>query len=208
MSSAVRLQITLSQKLRYGYPWIRNDLPKFKQNDTYLIRISSCGNRLKALEGVHKRAHSISELSFIRQNATLPSSPAATTATLKARASFPAHVVAWVPDMSSSISSFVSMKVVECLLATPRERSNVTMMRIKAVVDMTEEAMRTVKPRACSDEQAADEPIRAVIAIGRAVIRRIVKIPIRTYRSDPYVDGNLSGSHRCGAGQGNGEDEK
>ena len=98
--------------------------------------------------------------------------------------------VAYVP---SSISRLVALKVVEALRPALRQRSNVTVMRIKAVVDMAEEAVRAVKPGACSNEHPASKPIRPVITVRSTVVWGIVEVAVRAHGShaDIYADGNL-----------------
>jgi hypothetical protein len=106
--------------------------------------------------------------------------------------------VAYVP---ASISRFVCMEVVEAPRPAFRQRSNVTVMRIKAVVDMAEKAVRAVKPGASSNKHPADKPIGPVITVRSTVIWGIVEVPVRTHgsRSDVYVNGNLGLHHRCTA---------
>lgn len=103
--------------------------------------------------------------------------------------------------IASPISRLVSLEVVEALCPALRQRSNVTVMRIKAVVDMAVKLSVAVKPRACSNKQSANKPIRPVITVGSTVIRSIVEVSVRTNgsHSDVYANGNLSLRHRCRA---------
>jgi len=55
--------------------------------------------------------------------------------------------------------------------------------------------MRAVEPRSGADEHATDEPIRAVVAIGRAGVRVIIVVAVSadgrdayTHRADAYAD--------------------
>jgi hypothetical protein len=106
--------------------------------------------------------------------------------------------VAGVAYVASSISRLVSLEVVEALRPTSRHRSNVTVMRIKAVVDVAVKAVRAVKPRASSNEYPAKIPIGPVITIRSTVIWSIVVVPVRAHgsRSDVYADGNLGWRRR------------
>lgn len=106
--------------------------------------------------------------------------------------------IAYVP---SSIARLIALKVVEALGAVLRQRSNVTMMRIKAVVDMAEEAVRTVEPGASSNKYPAGKPIGPVIAVRSTVVRGIVEVAVRAHGShtDVYANGNLGWRRRCTA---------
>ena len=106
--------------------------------------------------------------------------------------------MASVAYVSSSISRLVSLKVVEALRPALRQRSSVTVMRIKPVVDMSVKAVMTVKPRASSNKHSTHKPIRPVVAVRRTVIGSIVEVPVRTHgrHSDVYADLNLGLRHR------------
>ena len=54
-----------------------------------------------------------------------------------------------------------------------------------------------VVPRACADEDATDKPIRTVVAIGRARVRRIRVIPIGANRRCANIGGTDSHRHRA-----------
>jgi hypothetical protein len=95
--------------------------------------------------------------------------------------------LAYVP---SSISRLISLEVVEALRSAPRQRSNVTVMGIKAVVDMSEKAVRAVKPGASSKKHPTHKPIRPVVAIGSTIIRSIVEVSVRTHGSWSNVYAN------------------
>jgi hypothetical protein len=114
---------------------------------------------------------------------TLPSSRVFTT-TLMTRIAY----------VALSIPCFVCVEVVERLLSARWCWSSVTVPRIIAVVYVSVKAMRAVKPGASPDEKAAAEPIRAIVAVGRASIGRIVIIAIGASGFLSYVDTDLS---RC-----------
>jgi len=106
--------------------------------------------------------------------------------------------VASIAYVASPIPRLVSLEVVEALRPALRQRSNVTVMRIKAVVDMAEETARPVKPGASSKKHPAHKPIRPIVAVRSTVVWLIVEVPVRTdgSRSDVYADGNLGWRHR------------
>jgi hypothetical protein len=106
--------------------------------------------------------------------------------------------MASVAYVASPIPRLVSLEVVEALRPAPRQRSNVTVMRIKAVVDMAEKAVRAVKPGASSKKHPANKPIGPIVAVWSTVVWFIVEIPIRTHGShaDVYADRNLGSRHR------------
>jgi hypothetical protein len=114
---------------------------------------------------------------------------------------FTGPIVARVAYVALPIPGLVGLEVVERLRPTPGQRSTVTVMRIKAVVDVAVETVRTVKPGACSKKYPANKPIRSVIAVGRAVIWGIVEVAIGADRRHSNVDRNLRWRRGCAAQQ-------
>jgi hypothetical protein len=114
---------------------------------------------------------------------------------------FSLRFMASIAHVASPIPRLVSLEVVEALRPAFRQRSSVTVMRIEAVVDMAEKAVRAVKPGASSKKHPANKPIGPIIAVRSTVIRGIVEVPVRAYgsRSDVYSDRNLGLRHRCTA---------
>jgi len=106
--------------------------------------------------------------------------------------------VAYVP---SPISRLIALKVIEALRPALRQRSSVTMMRIKAVVDVSEKSVRSVKPGTSSKKYPTHKPIRPVVAVRSAIVRGIIEVSVRTYRSrsDVYANRHLGWRHRCTA---------
>jgi hypothetical protein len=101
---------------------------------------------------------------------------------------FFAASVAWRCDyVAAAVTGFIRLEVIECLRATSGERPSVSMMWIEAVVDVAMKTGRAMEPRSCSDKYAVNEPIGSVISIGRAVIRRVIEISIRTYRRNTDI---------------------
>jgi hypothetical protein len=109
--------------------------------------------------------------------------------------------MASVAYVASPIPRFVCLEVVEALRPALRQRSTVTVMRIKAVVDMAEKAVRAMKPGASSKKHPVNKPIGPIIAVSSTVIWGIVEVPVRAHgsRSDVYADGNLGWRYRCTA---------
>jgi hypothetical protein len=118
---------------------------------------------------------------------------AATTAAARSgQAVFPTPIMRGGAYVASPIPRLVSVEVVELLLPASRQRSDVAVMRIIAVVDVAVEAARTVKPGASSDEQAASKPVGPIVTVGSAVIGGVVEVSVGAHRRDTDVDGNLS----------------
>ncbi len=107
--------------------------------------------------------------------------------------------MASIAYVASPIPRLVSLEVVEALRPPLRQRTNVTVMWIKAVVDMSEKAVTAVKPGASSKKHPANKPIGPIVAVGSTVIWGIVEVPVGTHgsHSDVNADGNLGSRHRC-----------
>lgn len=113
--------------------------------------------------------------------------PTAATA-VSGQGAFMTGIVTWVAFMAASIARFVPLKVIERPVATLRQRPSIPVMGVPPIVDMPIEAMRPTEPGACADEDSVLEPIRPVVAVGRTVVRSVIKVPIRTDRSWSDVD--------------------
>ena len=119
---------------------------------------------------------------------------------------FTARFMAGGTNVALPVARFISLEVVEGPRATLRQRTGVTMMRIIAVVDVAVKAAMAVEPGAGSDKHIAHEPIGPVVAIGSAVVGRIVEVPVGAYGrpANADADGNLGrrvGRRREGTGQ-------
>src|ERR1700730_7998968 len=99
--------------------------------------------------------------------------------------------------VAASITHLVSVEVIKGLVSTLRMWTSVALMRIEAVINVAVEVVRTVEPRAGSDEHAAAEPLRPIVSIWRAVVRGEVVIAVRACRLRSNIDRDLSG---CRAG--------
>ncbi len=97
------------------------------------------------------------------------------------------------------ITRFVGLEMIKGGRTPIRHRSMVAVTRVITVIHVTYPARRPVKPGPCTNKYAADEPIGAVVAIGSAGIRGVIKIAVRTDRCGANIDGYLSRRDRCGA---------
>lgn len=73
------------------------------------------------------------------------------------------------------------------MLAARRQMPVIAVMRIEVVIHMAAEVHWPVEPWAGADEHAIREPFRPVIAIGSAIIGRIIEIAVRASRRRAYV---------------------
>jgi hypothetical protein len=91
------------------------------------------------------------------------------------------------------VMGLIALEVVELLRPTRRKRPMVPMPRIKPVVYMPMEPGRPMKPRSRSNKDPTRKPIRPIVPIRRAIIRRIVEVPIWAIRrnANPNPNGNL-----------------
>lgn len=101
---------------------------------------------------------------------------------------FTAAIVSGIAYMASPIPRLVGVEMVEPLLPALRKRSVVSVARIKAVVNVAIKAARSVEPGAGPDKYSANKPIGPIVAVGSAIIRRVIEIPVRTYRRYAHID--------------------
>jgi hypothetical protein len=101
-----------------------------------------------------------------------------------------------VADVAVAVAGLIAVEVLEGLCATLRERAVVAVVRVEAVIYVTIKAVRTMEPGASSDKDAASEPVRTVITVGRAVVGSIVEVPVRAAGgwAEIHADGDLTGS--------------
>jgi hypothetical protein len=127
--------------------------------------------------------------------------PAMRTTPISGEGVFGLPFMASIAYVASPIPRLVSLEMVEALRPALRQRSSITVMRIKAVVDMAEKTPMAVKPGASSKKHPANKPIGPIVAVRSTVIWGIVEVPVRTHgsRSNVYADGNLGSRHRCTA---------
>jgi|SRR5580698_4717215 len=102
--------------------------------------------------------------------------------------------------MTAPIPHFVSFEVgnfVDAIsrlgfLATGRSRTGIAVLRMEAVVDISTEAFRAMKPRARANEGAAGKPLRAVVTVGSAFVGCGVIVSVGTFRRGSDFDTDLS----------------
>jgi hypothetical protein len=115
-----------------------------------------------------------------------------TTATMETRQRMLSTTrVASLANVSVPIPSLIALEVVELLRSTSRQRSVIAMARIIPVIYVPVEASMPMEPRPCTDKHASIKPIRPVVPIRSAIIRRIVEVPIRAIRRNADPDNNL-----------------
>jgi hypothetical protein len=98
----------------------------------------------------------------------------------------------------------ISMELSAVLSGTRAARGEppmVAVAKVQMMIDVPIKMFRPVEPRSRANEYAARKPLRAIVTIRRAVIRRNLVVPVRTNRglSDAY--GNLCMSLLSGSQQ-------
>lgn len=96
--------------------------------------------------------------------------------------------------ISSEVRNFIEAPGRLCLLATLGPWSAIPVVWMKTIVDVPAEAVSAVKPGASAQEDAAVKPLRPVVTIGSALIRRGVIVSVRAFRSDADLNTDL---RRC-----------
>jgi hypothetical protein len=71
------------------------------------------------------------------------------------------------------------------------ERPVVALAIVELMIDVAVEVIRPVIPRASADEDAAGKPLRPIIAIRSAVVRRCLVITVGAHRRYSDADTNL-----------------
>jgi len=79
------------------------------------------------------------------------------------------------------------------VLATRGQGSVVTLAKIEAMIDVSVEMIRPVKPRPRPDKYTPRKPFRAIVTIRSTVIRRNLVISVRANRRCPDAYRNLRG---------------
>ena len=120
------------------------------------------------------------------------------TAPISGEGVFSRPVMARVAYVTSPITRLICMEVVEALRPALGDRSSVSVVRVKAVVNMAVKAVRAMKPGTSSKKHPANKPIGTIIAVRSTVIWGVVEIPVGAHgsQSDVYADGDLGLPHR------------
>lgn len=74
------------------------------------------------------------------------------------------------------------------MLSARGQRPMIALAIVEVMIDVSIEMFRPVKPWSGSDEHAACEPLRAIVPIGGAVVRRLLVISVWTNGRRPYFD--------------------
>jgi hypothetical protein len=98
--------------------------------------------------------------------------------------------------------------MIEGVVSTFRMWTSVTVMWVEAVINVAVKVARTMKPGAGSDEHSAAEPLRPIVAVRGAIVRREVVVAIRADRTGSDIYGDLGGRRARDAQQSNGECEE
>ena len=122
---------------------------------------------------------------------TTAAAAARVSAASKSAAVLAAAVMAGSAGVALPVARLVGLEVGKRLVPAVRHGSSVAVVRVIAIVDMAIETVAAVEPRSSTDEHAAGKPIRPIIPIRRAIIRRIVEITIRAFRRNSNPDDNL-----------------
>jgi hypothetical protein len=93
-------------------------------------------------------------------------------------------------DMTLTVTGLIRLEVIEGYRAARWHRTAVSVVRIVTVVDMAVETVRPVEPGTSADEDSADEPVGAVVAVGSAVVGWVVEIAVWANRLGTDVDAN------------------
>ena len=98
--------------------------------------------------------------------------------------------------MSTRVAVMARMEALEMVRmllvsAMLRIRSTIAVPRIERAVYVAIEARSTMVITSGADERAVAEPLRPIVAIRSAIIRRIVEVSIRAYGCDTHSDHNL-----------------
>lgn len=90
------------------------------------------------------------------------------------------------------------LAMLDGVLTAGRHRSVVAMAIVEVMVHMTVEVIWPVKPWSCSDEDAAIEPLGAVVSVRSAIVRRLLVVTVGADGWSAYLHRNLS--RRFGTG--------
>ena len=103
-------------------------------------------------------------------------------------------------DVTASVAHFVAFEVLNLIemfirigfFATGWLWAVIAVLGMETVIYVAVEACSAMKPRASANEDAAGKPFWAVVAVGRAVVRRDIIVAVGTFRRDSDFNGYLS----------------
>ena len=90
--------------------------------------------------------------------------------------------------VAAPITHLVPVEVIEGSVSMFREGAAVPVMWIETVVHVAVEVAWAMEPRAGSDKDTAVEPLRTVVPVWGATVRRIVEVAIGASRRYPDID--------------------
>jgi hypothetical protein len=93
--------------------------------------------------------------------------------------------------VATPVAGLIGVEVVERSLPVHGQWTVISTVRIKAIIDVAEKAMRAVEPWASSKKHSTGKPVGAVVAIRRAIIGSVVEVPIGADRFHSDANGNL-----------------
>lgn len=140
--------------------------------------------------------------SYDRERRDLVVAVVAAATVISGEGVFIVRVVIAGARVTAAIARLIAVEVVEGLRAPLGERSVIAVTRIVAVVNVAVEVAWAPIPVARSDEDAVVKPVGPIVAVGRALIRSIVKVPVGAHRLSSESDGDLGRSGRHEAKQG------
>ena len=100
--------------------------------------------------------------------------------------------------VSAAIANLIPSEVGDPIQALCRSfttgwhRSSVATMNIEAIIYVSVEVGRAMKPRASADKETIHKPLRAVVAVWSTLVWRNVVVAIRTNRRSSDLDAHLS----------------
>ncbi len=133
--------------------------------------------------------------------ATMVPTTAGCAMALEAADMLPTARMSGIADMALPVSRLVPLEVLKRLCTAIGIWPAIAVVRVVTVIHMAVKAARSVEPRTGTDKDTVAEPVLPVVAIGRAVIWRVIVVSIGAYRSGPAspdADRNLGGC-RCGS---------
>jgi len=104
--------------------------------------------------------------------------------------------------LAMAVRSFVPVRIVHGLamkfcavfrrvLAASREIAVIPLPVVQVVIHMSVKMIASVEPGSCTDEDTAVVPLRPVISVGRALVRRSFIVAVGASRRRPDFDRNL-----------------
>jgi hypothetical protein len=110
--------------------------------------------------------------------------------------------------VAAPVTHLVPVEVVEGSVSMLREWAAVAVLGVEAVVHVAVEVVGAMEPRAGSGKETAAEPLRPIVSVWGAVLRRIVEVAIRASRRYPDIDGDPCRCRSWDTQHSGGQDDK